>query len=232
MPSSIISHQAPALLIKLKYPKKIDGTAICLSTIVPDFNLFFGAIFSYQVRSISHSLLGLIIWTLPFTILTTIIFAKYIGPWFARLANKSNPIAKIFNYFGVDTWSYLKNKRFDKRFFIVASYSAIIGGFTHLLLDLPSHESIELFAPFFILKSPDFLLIPITHHGTFTTPFGTIEATLTVYRLIWMLETLILILPTLYFLRYIKKENLMEDWNSNEEDVIKNDSLHHSKKDL
>jgi len=229
MPSSIISHQAPALLIKLKYPKKIDGTAICLSTIVPDFNLFFGAILSYQVRSISHSLLGLIIWTLPFTILTTIIFAKYIGPWLARLAKKSNPISKIFSYFGVDTWEYLKFKKFDKKFFIVASYSAIIGGFTHLLLDLPSHEYIELFAPFFILKSPDFLLIPLAYHGTFTTPFGTIEATLTVYRLIWMLETLIFIPPTLFFLRYIKKKILMEKWYSDDEDIIKNSSIHYSR---
>jgi hypothetical protein len=33
MPFTLISHQAPSLLIKTKFPRKIDGIAICIGSI-------------------------------------------------------------------------------------------------------------------------------------------------------------------------------------------------------
>jgi len=30
MPSGVISHQAPGLALKIKYPSRFDGTALCL----------------------------------------------------------------------------------------------------------------------------------------------------------------------------------------------------------
>jgi len=38
MPSGIVSHQAPGLLLKVKYPHKFDGTALAIGTLVPDLN--------------------------------------------------------------------------------------------------------------------------------------------------------------------------------------------------
>ncbi|MFW9948041.1 MAG: DUF4184 family protein [Candidatus Odinarchaeota archaeon] len=58
MPSPIISHQAPALFIKIKYPKKIDGTAICIGALVPDIC----EIIPLGIRTFTHSLLGLFLW--------------------------------------------------------------------------------------------------------------------------------------------------------------------------
>lgn len=208
MPSSFLSHQAPALLINSKYPKKIDGVAICLGTIVPDICLFFDLFTDGFFRNISHSFLGLVIWTLPFTLFGTILFSKYIGPFLARIANLDFFLSKVLRYFGVDLWNKLKFRKFNKRFFIVESYSALIGGLTHLLLDFPAHENIELFFPFILLKSPDILLIVLVDYGTIQIGSRTIELVLTVYNLIWFSESFVLIFPTLYYLRKFKEERM------------------------
>jgi len=44
MPSSIISHQAPGLLLKINYPNMFDGTALCISTIIPDISVILNPI--------------------------------------------------------------------------------------------------------------------------------------------------------------------------------------------
>ncbi|MBD3196750.1 MAG: DUF4184 family protein [Candidatus Lokiarchaeota archaeon] len=215
MPSSIFSHQAPALLIKLKYPNKFDGTALCLSTIIPDLLILTNFFIPEDLRSISHSLLGQFIWTLPMTLISTIIFSRYLGPLISRIASVDNFLFKPLAFFGLDNWNTLKRKKFNKRFFIIASYSAIIGGLTHLLLDLPSHGTIELFSPWLILKSPSFLLIPLSNPNLIQIDSRVIDATLTVYRLIWFLETIIFFFISLYLLRLIKtKSNRIEIKNS------------------
>jgi hypothetical protein len=149
---------------------------------------------------------------MPITILTTIVFARYLAPNLAKLAKLKNPISRSLKFFGVDSWNYLRSKKFDKNFFIVGTYSALIGGFTHLLLDFPAHEYIELFFPL-IIKSPDFLLFPLFDFGTITTTRGIFNFTLPVYRLLWLIFSFILIFPTLYHLRKMKKHELIEKWN-------------------
>jgi len=114
-------------------------------------------------------------------------------------------------YFGIDEWDYLKEKKYNRRFFIVASYSALIGGLTHLLLDLPAHATIELFFPI-ILQSPDILLYPIIDLDPIYFRQMLIDVDLTVYRLIWSIETLITLVISLYLLRYIAKRNLISKW--------------------
>lgn len=215
MPSSIFSHQAPGLIIKIKYPYKFDGTALCISTLVPDIDVILELLFPISLRGITHSFLGLLVWTLPITLLLTMLFSRYIGPLSANIAKTDTKIFKPLRYFGVDEWDHLRKKEFTIKFFIIASYSAIIGGLTHLLLDLPSHEKIYLFYPWVILQSPDFLLYSIIDHGIFYFGQIQIEANLTVYRLIWSIESLITFILTLYFLRYIKKHNLINEWYKN-----------------
>jgi hypothetical protein len=211
MPSSIFSHQAPGLVIKIKYPKKFDGAALCVSTLVPDLYIIFQPFLTIDLRNITHSLLGLIIYTIPLTIILTMLFSRYIGPFFAKIAKKENRIYKPLKFYGLDDWDKFNRKRFNKRFFVVASYSAFIGGLTHILLDLPAHEYIQMFFPL-ILQSPDFLLCSIVDYGTVTIGPIQFNADLPVYQLIWAIETIISLIIALYLLRYIKKYNLVSKW--------------------
>lgn len=211
MPSGILSHQAPGLILKVKYPNKFDGTALCISTLVPDVNVIFDPFLPFTFRNITHSLLGLVLITLPLTLILTMIFCTYIGPIYANLAKRNGIFAKPLKYFGIDQWDNLKKKKYNRRFFIVASYSALIGGLTHLLLDLPAHETIEIFFPI-ILQSPDILLYSIKDFGTINIGQNQINADLTVYQLIWFIETLITAVIAVYLLRYIKKHNLINIW--------------------
>lgn len=211
MPSGVISHQAPGLILKIKFPSKFDGTALCLSTLVPDLNVLIDPFLPFSFRDFTHSLLGLLLYTIPLTIILTILFCRYIGPFAANIAKKDNVIYKPWKYFGLDEWDNFKKKKYNKRYFIVASYSALIGGLTHLLLDLPAHEYVQLFFPI-ILQNPDFLLYSIVNFGPITIGSMQFERNLTVYQLIWMIETVVTFIIALYLLRYIKRHNLINQW--------------------
>ncbi len=211
MPSGVVSHQAPGLFLKVKYPYKFDGTALCISAFVPDLNILVNPFLPFSFRSITHSLLGLFIYTIPLTIILTILFCSYIGPFVANIAKRKSRIYKPLKFFGIDEWDNLKKKKYNKNFLIVATYSALIGGLTHLLLDLPAHGSIELFFPI-ILPSPDFLLYSLVDFGPINIGPFVINRDLTVYQLIWFIEDIIALVISLYLLRYIKKHNLISKW--------------------
>ena len=204
MPNSL-SHQAPGLLIKMKYPKRIDGTAICLSAFVPDLNVFFEPFMPFSFRHVTHSLLGLLIWGAPITILLTIIFSKYIGPRISEIAKKEGKLYRLMVYFGLDELHHLKRKQFNKRFYFVAFYSALIGGFTHILLDLPAHRYNELFFPWALFLIPEILRVTVFEFNRI----------IPLYELIWFIEDYILIGISLVLLRKIKKRGLIERWYNN-----------------
>lgn len=213
MPSSVFSHQAPGLLIKIKYPRKFDGAALCISTFVPDLNLIINPFLTFDFRIITHSLLGLIIFTLPLTLILTMAFSRYIGPFIADIAKRGNRIYKPLKFYGLDDWDNFKKKKFNKKYFVVASYSTLIGGLTHLLLDLPAHEYSLMFFPL-VMQNPDFLLYSIIDFGIINIGPIQIHADLTVYQLIWFIESMITLVIALYLLRYIKKKNLITKWYS------------------
>ena len=203
MPSAIFSHQAPVLVLKIRYPDKFDGTALCISTFVPDLTALVDFFLPFTLRGISHSFLGLIYYTIPLTLLLTLLFRKYFLPNMSQVAKKEGILSKPLNYLGIGVWDKLKNKKYDRKSLVIAIYSAFIGGLTHLLLDLPSHEYIELFFPWVIFQSPKLLLYSIGQWQNYN---------LTIYDLIWIIESLITLVLTVYFLRYIKKNNLIGKW--------------------
>jgi hypothetical protein len=212
MPNAIISHQAPALFIKIKFPNRIDGTAICIGALVPDLCVIPELLFPIYLRDISHSLLGLLIWTAPLTFLLTMLFCRYIGPFISNFAKKNRFLSKPLQFFGVDNWDILKKKVFNRHFFIVAFYSALIGGLTHLILDLPSHGYVELFYPH-ILRVPDILWISLIDLGTISIGVWQFNAVIRVYSIIWFIEDFILLIISLYLLRIIKKRDLIRSWD-------------------
>ncbi|MFW9828338.1 MAG: DUF4184 family protein [Candidatus Thorarchaeota archaeon] len=211
MPTGVVSHQAPGLLIKVKFPHKFDGTALCISALVPDLNIFLDPFLPFSFRDISHSLLGLLLYNLPLTLILTILFCRYIGPFIARFAKSDHRIYKPLKFFGIDEWNIMKRKKYGKKFLLIASYSALIGGLTHLLLDLPAHGQVELFFPI-IMQSPEFLLYSIIDFGPINIGPITIDRNLTVYQLLWIIEDSITFIASLYLLRYIKKHNLIKKW--------------------
>ncbi|MHA2390504.1 MAG: DUF4184 family protein [Promethearchaeota archaeon] len=212
MPSSVLSHQAPGLALKVKFPKRLDGTALCFGTIVPDLSVVFNWVLPINFYGISHSFIGLIVWTIPFALIATILFSKFIGPFCAKIASLNGKFIEPLRYFGVDQWKHIKNKEFNKRFWITAIYSVLIGGITHILLDWPSHEYVQLLYPWVVVPSPDFLLYSIVDYGTISIGPFLVEANLTVYNLLWSIESLIALFISLYYLRYIKKHNLIKKW--------------------
>jgi len=185
MPNPIISHQAPALYLKMKFPKWIDGVSICIGALVPDLTL------TIEIRHVTHSLLGQIYWTVPITLILSMLFSRYIASILSNIANKKGVIPKLLQYFGVGKWGILKSKKFDKKFLLVAFYSALLGGLTHLLLDFPSHPYIELFYPWGIFPLYEYVWIS---------------------GVIWIVEDIILFITSLYLLRTINKKDLIKSW--------------------
>ncbi|MFX1478549.1 MAG: DUF4184 family protein [Promethearchaeota archaeon] len=216
MPSSFLSHQAPALPLKVMFPKRIDGTALCFGTFIPDLNFIVQLFFPVNFYAITHSLLGQILWTVPLAVIATIIFSKYLSPIFAHIASQKGVLFKPLKYFGVDQWGYLSEKKYNKKFWITAVYSSMIGGVLHILLDWPSHRYGYILYPWITLQAPDFLLYTIIDYGTRTLGPFVFNADLTVFRLLWFLETLIGGVITLYVLRFIKKHDLIRRWYEEE----------------
>lgn len=62
------------------------------------------------------------------------------------------------------------------------------------------------------MQSPDFLLYSIVDFGPIYIGPLQIDRNLTVYQLIWTIETVITLVIALYLLRYIKKRNLISKW--------------------
>jgi len=211
MPSGIVSHQAPGLLLKIKYPHKFDGTALAIGTLVPDLNALIDLFFPVYFRNITHSFLGQFIYTIPLTLILIILFCKYIGPSVSNIAKRERKIYKPLKFFGINDWDVFKNKKYNLKFFVVATYSAFIGGMTHILIDLPAHKYNVLFFPIITL-SPDLLLYSIVDFGSFNLGPFLIEMNLTIYQLIWIIEDTLTLISSLYLLRYIKKHNLVSKW--------------------
>ena len=204
-----LSHQAPGLFIKMKYPKKIDGTAICLSAFVPDLEFLVSPFVPFPFRHVTHSLLGVLIWGTPITILLTFLFCRYIGPKISEMVKKERKLYRVAIYFGLDELHHLKNKKFDRRFYFVAFYSALFGGLTHVLIDLPAHRYNELFFPWALYLIPDIFRLPVFE----------LHRIIPLYEILWYIEDGILIAISLFLLRKIKKEHLIEKWYENEDSI-------------
>ena len=212
MPNAFFSHQVPGLLIKSKFPKWIDGTAICIAAMVPDLNVFVDLFSSFRFRNLTHSLLGLVVWGFPLTIMLTIIFSNYVASKIAAISQKRGPLFKIMRYLGFDDFRYIQKKKFTLKFILIAFYSSLIGGFTHLLLDLPAHGYIEMFFPL-VIHNANFLLTPIAEFNLIT--FGPLKfgGILHVYEVVWSVEDTFLLISSLFILRYMKTNKLITKWN-------------------
>jgi membrane-bound metal-dependent hydrolase YbcI (DUF457 family) len=212
MPNAFFSHQVPGLLIKSKFPRWIDGTAICIAAMVPDLNVFVDLFSSFRFRNLTHSLLGLVIWGFPITIILTLIFANYISSKIAKISEKQGFIFKIMRFLGFDEFKFIKKKKFTLKFILIVFYSSLIGGFTHLVLDLPAHGNIEMFFPL-VLQNASFLLTPIAQYNPITLGPLKFGGTLHLYEIVWSIEDTFLLISSIFILRYMKTKHLIVKWN-------------------
>ena len=187
MPNPFISHQAPGLFLKMKFPKYIDVVAISFGAFVPDLTFYMG------FRAITHSLMGQLFWTIPLALFFTMISKRYLIRYIANFAKKNGLIPKLLRFFGVDDWEMLEMKKVNKKFFLVASCSALIGGVSHVLLDLLSHPNSVLFYPWFYIKVYEEVWIS---------------------GIVWAIEDIFFLVTTLYLLRMIKKKDLIKNWDT------------------
>jgi hypothetical protein len=211
LPSSILSHQGIVLPLKIKYPEKFDGIALCVGSVAPDLpfilSFFLGSRINRYV--LFHSVGGLI-YTVPLSLLLVFLFNRFLLPIIAYVASKNRfgPISYLLAFFGFDDFGLVKSMRFSLTWLLKATYSVVIGIFSHFLLDLPTHGYIPYLKPFFSGIMPSWFLI---EYSRLNIPFyGIFEVTN--YNILWVSFSIILGIIALYNLRYIKKNKLMMKW--------------------
>lgn len=209
MPSSVLSHQAPALQLKIKWPKKFDGTSLCVGSFAPDFEWIL-SLFNIGVAERTFHSVGEMVYIFPVSLVLVVLLDKVLLPsasFFAR-NNRLGLFSKCLSFFGVDEWHVLKTKKMDARWLVKASYSFVVGVLSHFLLDLPSHGQISYLEPFYSAEMPTWFL---HEYARLELPLFGIEK-VTIYNLLWLAFTVVFGVVALYQLRYIKKHKLMAKW--------------------
>jgi len=209
MPSSILSHQAAVLPLKIKWPDKFDGTGLCVGSLAPDLQWFLSLFYAGVSERTFHSI-GDMVYILPLSLALVILFDKVLLPAASFFANGNclGVFSRCLAFFGVDEWYVLKKKRFTAGWLVKASYSVVLGILSHFLLDLPTHDQITYLLPFYEAEMPAWFL---QEYGRLNLPFyGVVEVTN--YNLLWLLFTVVFGVFALHQLRYIKKHKLIAKW--------------------
>jgi hypothetical protein len=76
VPLTFFAHQAVVLPVKMRRPDLVDGTAICIGSMAPDFAYPFGG----ALDSHSHDPLGLLLWAIPVTLVLTVLVRRWLAP--------------------------------------------------------------------------------------------------------------------------------------------------------
>ncbi len=72
MPATFPAHQGIVIPAKLRWPDRVDATALCVGAAAPDLAYPLGAWLNRQ----SHTAIGLLIWALPVTLVITMIIRR------------------------------------------------------------------------------------------------------------------------------------------------------------
>ncbi len=127
MPFTFFAHQIAVLPAKIRRPRWFDGTALVIGSIAPDFG--------YPVRGWvqrhSHQFSGLIVWSLPFTIVVTLAIRSWVaGTAFAQLPD-AGPLR-------LHSFRALRDRRTP---WWMLLYSAFLGAGSHILMDAFTHKN-------------------------------------------------------------------------------------------
>ncbi len=127
MPLTFLSHQAPAVALKLARPRAFDGTALVLGSMAPDFPYIFTDT-PYEFDA--HALPGVLAFCVPITCLAA---------WAvrARVAAVAFSILPSFGPLRLHDWRVLAARR---PAWWATVTSAFLGALTHSMWDTFTHE--------------------------------------------------------------------------------------------
>jgi hypothetical protein len=128
MPATLLSHQALVLPLKMRWPHRFSGLALCIGSMVPDLE-FIGRMADDWI--VSHNLSAQFWFTPPVTLLLVWLVAEVMVP--ALL-----PYVRNVPWLRPHELAALKAPQ-GARQWTVAAYSAWIGGVSHVLLDAITH---------------------------------------------------------------------------------------------
>jgi hypothetical protein len=128
MPATLLSHQALVLPLKLRWPHRFSGLALCIGSMVPDLE-FIGRMADDWI--FSHTLTAQLWFTPPVTLLLVWLLAEVMLP--ALL-----PLVRDVQWLRLHDLAALRAPR-GVREWTVAACSALIGGVSHVLLDAITH---------------------------------------------------------------------------------------------
>ena len=118
---------------------------------------------------------------------------------------------EFFSYFIDISRYYLVDKPvLDNNYIKTATMSLFIGGLSHIILDMPSHEFSFLFHPFLIIQLPEPLLILLIDTRSMNIPFRSGDMNIYVYVVIWWIESILCILISLYYVNKILKKPFVD----------------------
>ena len=135
MPLTFLSHQAPVLPLKLRWPRHVDGTALVIGSMVPD--LLF-VIHGTDNGVDSHGVLAQLWVCGPLAIVLTIITKRVV----AGVLGPHLPARGPFALFGLRAYGRLSAwtvpRSIDRWAILVTS--ALVGCYSHLVLDSFTHN--------------------------------------------------------------------------------------------
>ena len=119
------AHQGLIVPVKLRWPAAVDGTALCIGAAAPDLAYPLGAWMNAQ----SHTLVGLVIWALPVTlVMTAMVRWRAADGVFANLPDLGPLRLRSYRVLG---------RREPAT--VVTLLSAVVGSGSHILIDAFTH---------------------------------------------------------------------------------------------
>jgi hypothetical protein len=126
VPATFPSHAAAAVPFKLLWPRRFDGVALVVGSAAPDL---YYALNGYVVVPPTHNLPGLFWWTLPVTLIATVLIR-----WSAPTVAAHLPARPA--WLALRDYGVLGTVRHP---WYVTVYSALLGGLTHIVWDGFTH---------------------------------------------------------------------------------------------
>ena len=72
MPLTVPAHQSLVLPLKLRWPRHLDGVALCIGSAAPDLAYPLGA----WLNANSHNAVGIVTWSIPVTVVFTVLLRR------------------------------------------------------------------------------------------------------------------------------------------------------------
>ena len=126
MPFTYLAHQAPALAIKRHWPASVDGTALALGTMAPDWAY---ALTESRLAFEGHSLSGLLGFCTPVSVVAALVLRRCAAVAFAYAPSPQQlPLRQL---------RVLGSRRPP---LVTTALSAAFGASTHVVWDLFTHD--------------------------------------------------------------------------------------------